>query len=619
MPLNEYPMPPLRPEVERDGYGRYMLPNPEDPGRIKSYTRATTLSKAISDTYNLDQWSKRMITQGFAAKPELLAAIDLTLDDRELRGPLQDTAEAAFEASGATVARERGTQLHYYTEAVDGGHLTIEQVPAEYRREVKAYVDVMAKAGIKIPTEAIERVLLNVVANVVGTADRQHVIMPNGTKVLADVKTGKDLSYSWPEIAMQLGIYAKADAMLEYDADGDPYWDGVPEVDQRVALVMHVPVDQAKCTLWLVDIEKGWAAVELAHEVREYRKSGRTLAVHFDAKAWGATEAPADSGVYAGMSMRRVAAGTPEHTEALRLVTELPESAQDGEVRQFAPIPSDTAGFGTDAEAQALELTPMDEARREYDRTKAEIENLKAGWPKGKRRTKAMITAERADDEAFTDPDGVHTPESYGILTRQLRRAFKLDVVPNTAPPPTSDKAPAEIAPGVFTSEAVPAGTTVFGNAESLFGAVPQDPATALPPVPEPMPVPEAAPVTTKYGTPVSKGDPRLIECTESIDRAEPTAEAMAQVYAEYADVWDASFHTGRAEARISDATARAALDAAPPVPEVDPAMARLHSIAAALDACTTAEDMGKVYEANADVWTDEMTAYGQAVLARAV
>lgn len=59
-----------------------------------------------------------MIVQGLAAEePTLLAAVDLSQDDRQLRDVLTEVAEDAMDASGAHVARERGTQLHYFTEA----------------------------------------------------------------------------------------------------------------------------------------------------------------------------------------------------------------------------------------------------------------------------------------------------------------------------------------------------------------------------------------------------------------------------------------------------------------------------------------------------------------------
>lgn len=585
--LNEYPMPPLRPEVERDGYGRYLLPNPEEPGRNKSYTRTTTLSKAISDTYNLDQWGKRMVVQGLAIEPTLLDTIDLTQDDRSLRDDLTRVQEAATEASGAHVARERGTQLHYMTEAVDGGHLALDDVPGEYIREVRAYREAMAKAGITIVPEMIERILLNVTANVAGTADRQHVIMPNGKRLVADVKTGRDLSYGWPEICMQLAIYNHADAMLAYADDGTPYWDGVPEVEQNVALVMHVPVDQAKCTLWLVDTAAGWAAVELAHEVRAYR-SRRNLAVFLDAKAWGAgdpapavvegtvvPDAPAD--VFPGMSVETAA--------------------------EAADVPDDPT---------------FTAARDAYAATVEEIETLKGTWTKGKRRTKAMIEADNYRDAMAADNEGSFTAEQYGLVTRKLRRGYKLDEVPTTAPPPKGPERNELSATEL--DEADEADEAAASTNAPVFGDAPVDvegnPSTDGPGVPL-SDTPVTPEVRTKYGTLVTKGAPRPIECTEAIDHADPTSEAMAAVYAEYADVWE-QFHTDRAQARVDAAQTEAAqaAEAGANTEETDPATARLWAIAGQLDKCTTAEEMGAVYEANADVWTEEMTAYGQARLA---
>lgn len=614
--LNDYPMPPLRPEVDRDGYGRYMLPNPEDPGRVKAYTRTTTLSKAISDTYNLGEWSKRMIVQGLAADPKLLATVDLTQDDRTLRDDLTRVHEAAMEASGAHVARERGTQLHYFTEAVDGGHLTIDQVPGEYRNEVAAYQAAMAKAGIIVPPESIERILLNLTANVVGTADRQTVIMPNGMRLMADVKTGKDLSYSWAEIAMQLGIYANADAMLEYDEQGNPSWGGVPEVEKNVALVMHVPVDQGKCTLWLVDIAAGWAAVELASEVREYR-SRRNLATHLDPKAWGA---PAESLEVYGAGGARL--GGAELDAAMA-----PSEAQlDGAalaelaavaVDQGIPLDKGVVAGALKAEGYAITeagkahvesgkslrdtASPLDLAKVEFEVTRDEAAKARAARS---RRNSAQV---RADEAAGLVDDGEPTVDLYVKLTKALRDAYKLDVTPKTAPPA---KGPVEAPTGTEVADAIAEGKAA---AKAMFGEVPSDfddtgAGTPLTVVPDP-----PVEVKTKYGTPVSKGDPRVIECTETIDRADPTPEAMAQVYADYADVWDAQFHTERASARIEAETARIA---AAQAPASDPHLDRMNAIAAALRACKTTDDMAAVYNAHADVWTDEMTAYGQSILA---
>lgn len=214
----------------------------------------------------------------------------------------------------------------------------------------------------------------------------------------------------------------------------------------------------------------------------------------------------------------------------------------------------------------------------------------------------------RADEAAGLVDDGEPTADLYVKLTKALRDAYKLDVTPKTAPPA---KGPVEAPTGTEVADAIAEGKAA---AQALFGTAPTD-AEAEPVFAPLAAVPDPpVEVKTKYGTPVSKGDPRVIECTETIDRADPTPEAMAQVYADYADVWDASFHTERASARIEAETARIA---AAQAPASDPHLDRMNAIAAALRACKTTEDMAAVYNEHADVWSDEMTAYGQSILAQ--
>ena len=71
---------------------------------------------------------------------------------------------------------------------------------------------------------------------------------------------------------MQLAIYADASAMAVAHEDGSYSWEGVPVVDRDTALVFHIPVDKGKCDVHLLDLRPGRAAVELALDVREYRR-----------------------------------------------------------------------------------------------------------------------------------------------------------------------------------------------------------------------------------------------------------------------------------------------------------------------------------------------------------
>src|SRR5262249_49765222 len=85
------------------------------------------------------------------------------------------------------------------------------------------------------------------------------------------------LSYSWHEIAIQLAIYAHADAI--YNSDNG-FRRPMPEVRQDLGLVIHLPAGNGNCTLHAVDLEQGWEAAQLAISVREWR-SRKTISAPY--------------------------------------------------------------------------------------------------------------------------------------------------------------------------------------------------------------------------------------------------------------------------------------------------------------------------------------------------
>lgn len=603
--LNEYTMPQLRPEPERDRFGRYVLPDPTDSGETRSFTRATTMAKAISDEYNLTQWKRRTIVEGLKLAPELLDQIDFMEDPRELRATIEKVADEAHSATGADVARDRGTQLHYFTEAYDVGALTIAQIPDEYRNEIRAYAETMAAAGITIPPDMVERIYVNMAAGrIAGTADRGYVILPNGRRVVADVKTGKDLGYAWPEICMQLAIYANAEAIVSYDATGAPVIEAAPDVDKAVGLVMHLPVDQGKCTLHLIDLSAGWAAVELASEVREYR-SRRNLA-----RLYGKNDHLPDGVIEPTPLPVRYGDDNqaPEPAQKWHPVQE------EGGRTSFTTDPTrlnsvDAAKAGALAdppvesspEADAMELTPADEARRELDRTLAEIANLKEGWAKGKRRTKAMIEADNAYEEFEVGSD--KSTQAFGIVTRKLRRGYKLDDVPVTAPPPKGPDS-------VMVNGPADAGDTVV---------IPNDPPPADSPASNTdatsdefalVKETEASVTAPEYVAELQANDARNARQAQARTEIDSITDPgwLATIFETYADVWD--------DALTAYGQAKAAALSEPPT-TVSPTPDELRGQAwEAITSARSQADLAAIYEHFSSVWVDELTAHGQSVAA---
>src|SRR5690606_737787 len=138
-------------------------------------------------------------------------------------------------------------------------------VPAPWDADVAAYRKTLAEHGVKTHAEYVERIVVWPQYNVAGTLDR-IVTLPDERRVIGDVKTGKDLSYSWPEIAIQLALYANATHMWEHGE-----WRPMPVLDPSEAIVMWLPAGQARCELFTVNIVAGWEMVDVAHRVRQWR------------------------------------------------------------------------------------------------------------------------------------------------------------------------------------------------------------------------------------------------------------------------------------------------------------------------------------------------------------
>lgn len=276
-PYHSFPLPPKMrgydPDGDRDHFGRYRLPDPtgQKEGR-KAFTRATTGAKALDDTYNLSAWDVRQVVTGIHSKPELLDLFPEFGDYREQREALEEIAESARVAAGSKEASEFGTALHAWLEFIDGGHGTLADVPKEFRPKAEKYLEVLADWGITVLPGGIERIVWHQATGFVGTLDRLYVLA-DGTVVIGDVKTSKDLKYSYLSISVQLDTYADATLMLSEDGKS---WEPMPKVDLEKAVVLWVPSNQVHAELVPINLEIGRAALELAEQVRAARSSGTT-------------------------------------------------------------------------------------------------------------------------------------------------------------------------------------------------------------------------------------------------------------------------------------------------------------------------------------------------------
>jgi hypothetical protein len=265
-PLAIEPTPPGEPpaSVKRDRWGRYLLPHPET-GNRQAWTRATTFAKSASDTFALALWQNRMVAKGMSMRPDLYAlAASTHPDDKDTLGRI---AEQAKEAAGGSAASSIGTALHAFTEQQDRGEQPV--VPEPWAVNVSLYTKCLSDHGLVIDADFIETVVLVPEFDVAGTLDRIGTLPGAAHPRIVDLKTGKDLSYGWMEIAVQLFLYSRATHW--YDVETETLHE-MPKVDQDVGLVIHLPVNQKIAALYEVDLSLGATVAQHIAPIRELRK-----------------------------------------------------------------------------------------------------------------------------------------------------------------------------------------------------------------------------------------------------------------------------------------------------------------------------------------------------------
>lgn len=247
-------------ECPKDRYGRYLI-IPQGGKKAVPHTRVTTFSSTLDDRYGLERWGHRMVAVGLAARHDLYARVAATrLDDKQALDKLCDEAK---DAAAASAKANLGTALHAFCERVDLGETV--QIPEPWDADVAAYRTQLDAAGIEILQ--VEKHVVIPQYELAGRLDR--ILSFGSQPVIADLKTGATLEYSWGGIAVQLACYANAETI--YDARTQKHLP-MPDVRKDVALVIHLPAGQARCTLWWVDIKAGWEAAEHAAWVRTWRK-----------------------------------------------------------------------------------------------------------------------------------------------------------------------------------------------------------------------------------------------------------------------------------------------------------------------------------------------------------
>ena len=338
--LSDPAAPTARREAPMGKYGWYKLPDPGGSGSFELFPRVSTIARTLSDEFGLTAWKLRMAVKGVALRPDLIAraaSADTTVD----KGTLDKIVESALERAEAGAGANLGSAMHKFTERLDAGESIASMgVPAQLVPDLEAYAAALKAHGFTVLPEYSERTVVNPEHNHAGTWDR-IVRDRDGRLYVLDLKTGKDLSYSWLEIAIQEALYSRARLMCSRDF---LVYDPVPTTDQMKALVLHLPIGTGRAQIYGVPIDKGYRAALVAMEVRAMRT---------EAKGWNwllKPESPAD--------VLRLHLDRAETVEALMAVQ--PDAARRGlwtaEIQAYALTRYDLIRVRTATRAELADL-----------------------------------------------------------------------------------------------------------------------------------------------------------------------------------------------------------------------------------------------------------------------
>lgn len=243
-------------DIPRDRWGRPLIVPPIGGGKPVPYQRCTTFIDVLSDRHNLEAWLQRQVAIGLARRPDLLLKVSSAGENKSV---LDDACEAAKEAAGATVKSTIGTALHALTEQLDRGEAP--SIPVAHQNDVFAYL----MATCDFVKRDIEVFVVHDGLEVGGTFDR-ILVDKAGEAFVADLKTGS-IEYDAAKITMQLTVYANSERYDLATGARSPL-----NVSKTRGLVIHMPAGQGTCEIYEADLVRGLVGVQLAAEVRAWRK-----------------------------------------------------------------------------------------------------------------------------------------------------------------------------------------------------------------------------------------------------------------------------------------------------------------------------------------------------------
>lgn len=247
-------------------------------GKNERFSRPSSFAKPLDDESALVNWKIDRACIGVAHDRALQARwVALADDDREAKSKAREDAIAA--GRGAERA-DIGTALHAMS--VRWEQEPNFNPPEPYFSSLTSYENELKRLGLE--TIRFEFHTVNVEYRCAGTADRLYeltrplvtptgAVLPVGTLLVGDLKTGEKLEYSKAAYSVQLALYADGEF---YDVLADELMP-TPPINREWGIIVHMPADQpGLCEFLWCDLDVGRHGAYLVQQIKLWRRNWRS-------------------------------------------------------------------------------------------------------------------------------------------------------------------------------------------------------------------------------------------------------------------------------------------------------------------------------------------------------
>jgi hypothetical protein len=232
----------------------------------------TAVAKLVPDDFALQAWDRRQIVVGLAKDPDLIERAAAAIDNRDA---LDRVVNDAKRAAGAHRKAERGSAMHRVLEWTLLGRTGL-LLTARQHADADALRRTLDRYRLT-PTRWVEGFVAYPEHLVAGRFDA-IVERPDSTRILVDLKSGRN-AVDYPQAAaVQVAMYANAPFLAaSVQTTGDrsavSEWTTLPEnLDRNRGYVLLVEPGEPVGSLHQINIEHGWAAAQLALQIVNWRK-----------------------------------------------------------------------------------------------------------------------------------------------------------------------------------------------------------------------------------------------------------------------------------------------------------------------------------------------------------